>query len=90
MAITGAFVLPRGTVGMTDASTTRRPSMPRTLRCWSTTPEPGEPLIAQVPTGWYRVPSALRAYSRSCSSVFVPGPGANSPAHMLAIGAAVA
>jgi uncharacterized protein DUF2550 len=32
MAITGAFVLPRGTDGMTEASTTRRPSMPRTFR----------------------------------------------------------
>ena len=31
-AITGAFVLPRGTVGITDASTTRRPSTPRTLQ----------------------------------------------------------
>jgi hypothetical protein len=30
-AIVGAFVLPRGTVGMIEASTTRRPSIPRGL-----------------------------------------------------------
>ena len=33
----GAFVFPDVTVGMMDASATRRPSMPWTLRSWSTT-----------------------------------------------------
>src|SRR5581483_2967413 len=45
--IVGAFVLPRTSVGMTEASTTRRPSIPRT-RSSSSTTRP----IAQVPTGW--------------------------------------
>ena len=35
--IVGAFVLPETSVGMIDASTTRRPSMPRTRRRASTT-----------------------------------------------------
>src|SRR5262249_25470363 len=38
--VTGMFVLPRGTVGMTDASATLRPSMPWTEQSTSTT-EPG-------------------------------------------------
>jgi hypothetical protein len=37
MAITGALVFPRTTVGMTDASTTLRPSTPNTRSCESTT-----------------------------------------------------
>ena len=37
IAITGAFVLPRGSAGMTDASTTRSPSTPRTRSIGSTT-----------------------------------------------------
>jgi len=58
IAITGALVLPRGTVGMTDASATRSPSMPRTRSSGSTTlacrlaATREFPPIAQVPTGW--------------------------------------
>src|SRR6185437_6571238 len=57
IAIVGALVLPRGTVGITEASTTRRHSTPRTRSSVSTTPvlrlasRRDSPLIAQVPTG---------------------------------------
>jgi len=45
--IVGALVLPRGTDGITEASTTRRRSRPKTLSSWSTT----DP-IATVEVGW--------------------------------------
>ena len=47
----GALVLPRGTAGMTEASTTRRPSTPRTRSSGSTTASSPVP-IAHVATGW--------------------------------------
>src|SRR5580700_9071204 len=46
IAMTAALVLPRTTEGITDASTTRRPSMPKTRRSGSTTRP-----IAQVHVG---------------------------------------
>lgn len=49
--IVGALVLPPTRVGMTEASTTRRPSMPRTRRLGSTTAISSVPIL-QVPTGW--------------------------------------
>jgi hypothetical protein len=41
------FVLARGSVGMTDASATTRPAIPRTLPLASTTSP-----IGHVPAGW--------------------------------------
>jgi len=48
----GALVLPPIRLGMTEASTTRRPVMPRTLHSWSTTAigSLSAPIL-QVPTG---------------------------------------
>jgi hypothetical protein len=45
--IVGALVLPRTTRGMTEQSTTRSPSVPRTRSSSSTTLP-----IAHVPAGW--------------------------------------
>lgn len=47
----GALVFPRGTTGITEASTTRSPSIPRTFSSGSTTACSPSP-IAHVPTGW--------------------------------------
>ena len=47
----GALVLPPGRLGMTDASTTRRPSTPRTRSSGSTTATSSLPM-RQVPIGW--------------------------------------
>ena len=52
--IVGALVLHEGTNGITEASTTRRPSRPRSLRSGVTTAASPVP-IAQVPTGWWSV-----------------------------------
>jgi hypothetical protein len=48
----GALVLPPIRLGITEASTTRRPSMPRTRHSWSTTAigSLSGPIL-QVPTG---------------------------------------
>lgn len=47
--ITGAFVLPLGSAGITEVSTTRSPDTPRTLNSGSVTDVESEP-IAQVPS----------------------------------------
>src|SRR5690606_34039580 len=49
--MTGALVLPLTISGMTEASTTRSRSTPRTRRSRSTTAPSSGP-IRQVPTGW--------------------------------------
>jgi hypothetical protein len=51
ITIAGAFVWPRMTVGITDASATRSPSTPRTRSSGSTTESASVPMRA-VPTGW--------------------------------------
>ena len=56
----GAWVLPRMIVGITEASATRSPSTPTTLRSLPTTLP-----IAQVPTGW----PALISEARSQASI---------------------
>jgi AcrR family transcriptional regulator len=62
-----ALVFPLMIAGITDASTTRRPSMPRTLRSGSTTARSSTP-IAQVPTAWYSVCDRFLAWSASVAS----------------------
>ena len=47
----GALVLPEVSVGMIEASATRRPSMPWTRSRSSTTAIGSEPIL-QVPMGW--------------------------------------
>src|SRR5260370_23070883 len=47
----GALVLPVVTVGITEASITRRPAMPTTRSRGSTTAIGSVPIL-QVPTGW--------------------------------------
>jgi hypothetical protein len=49
--IDGAFVFPDVSVGMIDASATRRPRIPCTRNCSSTTAIGSWPIL-QVPTGW--------------------------------------
>ena len=54
-----ALVLPLVMVGITEASATRRPSMPCTRRVGSTTAAASHPIL-QVPTGCQPVEAALR------------------------------
>ncbi len=72
----GELVLPEVMVGMTDASTTRRPSMPRTRSCASTTaPASSARPMRQVPTGWKMVVPISPAARASASSVWNAAPG---------------
>jgi hypothetical protein len=49
--IVAALVLELTTLGMTELSQIRNPSIPRTRNCGSTT-ESASPPIRHVPTGW--------------------------------------
>lgn len=51
MTMAAALVCPRMICGITDASATRSPSIPRTRRSGSTT-EPSSAPIRAVPVGW--------------------------------------
>jgi hypothetical protein len=73
----GALVLPDVSVGMIEASATRRPAMPRT-RSWASTTAIGSDPILQVPTGWHVVSAAFFTQSRISSSVVRSAPGATS------------
>src|SRR5437879_3340889 len=75
--IVAALVLPDTTVGMTEASATRRPSIPRTLSSGSTTAIASTPIL-QVLVGWNTVPPRRRAKSKRSSSLCTSGPGRNS------------
>lgn len=55
--IAAMFVLSEPIVDMTDASTTRRPSMPSTVTSGATTGSEPMPM-AQLPTGWKFDPAA--------------------------------
>src|SRR5215831_8312153 len=96
MAMVGALVLPRGTTGITEASTTRSRSSPRTRSSGSTTlvsllaASRESPPIAQVPTGWKSVPRSFRMNSRTAASDRTSGPGDSSDLQILASGPAQA
>ena len=67
---TQALICPETIVGITEASTTRRRSMPKTRSLLSTTAP-----IAQVPQGWFAVTAVLRNHcSMSSSDVIDDGP----------------
>ena len=77
--IDGAFVFPVVTVGMTDASATRRPSMPCTRSRGPTTAAASPPIL-HVPTWWWYVIAVSRTYRRTSSAVLTDGPGYRSTA----------
>jgi len=57
--MTAALTFPRGMVGITDASATRRPSTPRTFSSPSTTASSSTPIL-HVPAGWWAVAGVAR------------------------------
>ena len=74
IAIAAALVLVETSRGMTEASITRSPSMPRTASRSSTT-APASPPMRQVPAGWNTVPPLARAKASSAVAVVMPLPG---------------
>ena len=72
-------MLPFVMVGKTEASTTRRPSVPWTrIEEGSTTAISSVPIFAEQ-LGWSAVSASWRTQSRICSSVSTSGPGLTSP-----------
>ena len=71
----GAWVWPRMIRGITEASTTRNPSRPRTRSSQSTTAASSLPM-RQVPTGWNAVWACSRMNVASVASSTLPGQGA--------------
>ena len=69
------------TAGITEASTTRNASTPRTLSSGSTTAVGSFALpILQVPSGWWTVIAVARIWASISASDRQSGPGATSPA----------
>ena len=80
----GAWVWPRVIRGITDASTTRSPSRPRT-RSWQSTTAASSLPMRQVPTGWNAVWACSRMNVASCaSSSTLPEPGGHGRADVRA------
>src|SRR6185437_11678314 len=79
--ITVALILAPTRSGMTAASTTRKPSIPRTLHSGSTTAigSASTPIL-QLPSGWCAVAPTLRTCASISASLSLPGPGASSAA----------
>ena len=71
----GAWVWPRMRRGITEASTTRNPSRPRTRSSQSTTAPSSLPM-RQVPAAWYADWACSRTYRVSVASSTLPGQGA--------------
>ncbi len=82
--MTGELVLPLVIVGITEASTTRRPEIPWTRSRSSTTAMSSLPILA-VPTGWKMVVAMSPAARASSSSLAICGPGLNSSGEYFAM-----
>jgi len=76
--LVGAFKLPRGTTGKTEASTTLRLVRPCTMSLLSTTPVSIVGAILHVQLGWNDVYVRSRT-NRSNSASVVPSPNEGSP-----------
>ena len=84
--IDAALVLPEVTVGITEASITRKPETPRTRSSGSTTDASSAPIRA-VPTGWKMVVAMSPAARARSASLSIATPGLNSSGWKRANGA---